>query len=67
MRCKVISSGKISDRKAKSIVDKDGHCDEKCPFFRLDNNVEFVATCFRDAKVIEYLGGYLAHCTLQNA
>ena len=69
MRCKVISSGKLSDRKAKSVVDENGHCDSKCPFFHLEDKTNILsgAKCFRDGKVIEYLGGYLAHCKLQNA
>jgi len=65
----VISSGKISDRKAKSIVDRDGHCGNECPFFRLKDKTNILAgaTCFRDSKAIEYNDGFLAHCKLQNA
>lgn len=72
MRCKVISSGKLSDKKAKSVVDENGHCDSKCPFFRLDKEtkadaLELDAKCFRDGKEITYYDGFLAHCKLQNA
>ena len=66
----MVSSGKLSDKKAKSIVDENGHCGYKCPFFRLDNEKDkdkIGAKCFRDGKVIEYCDGYLAHCKLQNA
>lgn len=65
----MISSGKISDRKAKSVVDENGHCGHECPFFRLDNKDDMAAgaKCFRDGKEITYYDGFLAHCTLQNA
>lgn len=61
----MISSGRLSDRKMESIVDEDGHCGYKCPFFRLANKDDMIsgATCFNDAKDIEYYDGFLAHCS----
>jgi len=63
----MISSGRLSDRKLIRIVDKDGHCGYKCPFFRLDNSSDpySSATCFNDGKNIEYYNGFLTHCELK--